>query len=102
LFCKGIDLLIKDLKVPLIGFSGSPFTIACYMLNKTSNKDFFGVKVFKECNKKYFVELMELLTHNLMLFLKAQIAHGCKIIQIFDTWAGILSVDDYKTFVFHS
>lgn len=97
---KGIDLLIKDLEVPLIGFCGSPFTIACYMLNRTPGKDFFGVKVFKECNKKYFVELMEVLTHNLMLFLKAQIAHGCKIIQIFDTWAGILSVDDYRDFVF--
>jgi len=58
---KGIDLLIKDLNVPLIGFSGSPFTIACYMLNKTSNKDFFGVKVFKECNKNILLNFMELL-----------------------------------------
>ena len=43
---------------------------------------------------------MEVLTHNLQLFLNAQIAHGCKVIQVFDTWAGILSIDDYKSYVF--
>jgi uroporphyrinogen decarboxylase len=97
---KGIDLLVRDLEVPLIGFCGSPFTIICYMLDKIAGKDFTGVKIFKETNKKAFLELMEVLTYNLQLFLKAQIKHGCKAIQIFDTWAGILSVDDYREYVF--
>lgn len=97
---EGIDLLVKDLTVPLIGFCGSPFTILCYMLDRMAGKDFTGVKVFKEINKKSFLKLMEILTYNLQLFLKAQIKHGCKAIQIFDTWAGILSVEDYKEYVF--
>jgi uroporphyrinogen decarboxylase len=97
---KGIDMLVADLHVPLIGFCGSPFTIACYLLNKIPGKEFLGVKVFKETDKKNFLNLMDLLTCNLMLFLRSQIAHGCKVIQVFDTWAGILSVNDYEEYVF--
>jgi uroporphyrinogen decarboxylase len=97
---KGIDLLVRDLNIPLIGFCGSPFTIACYILNQIGGKEFLGVKLFKEIETKAFLNLMEVLTHNLQLFLNAQIAHGCKVIQVFDTWAGILSIDDYKSYVF--
>ncbi|MDY6820163.1 MAG: uroporphyrinogen decarboxylase [Deferribacterota bacterium] len=96
----GIDLLISKLAVPLIGFCGSPFTIACYIFNNMIAKDFVGIKIFKDLHEKLFFKLMDILTTNLIRFLKAQINHGCKIIQIFDTWAGTLNSLDYKKFVY--
>ena len=97
---ESIVNLTEKLSVPLIGFAGGPFTIASYILEDSQAKDFLKTKSFMYNKRHVFTLLMELLSTNIKRFLKAQIESGCKIVQIFDTWAGILSFDDYNDFVF--
>lgn len=93
--------LIKDnINVPLIGFAGAPFTLACYMVEGSGSKNFLEIKTLMHKNPDAFFELMEKITESTYRYLQAQINNGCSIVQVFDTWAGILSPSDYKTFVY--
>jgi len=93
--------LIKDnIEVPLIGFAGAPFTLACYMVEGSGSKNFLEIKTLMHKNPDAFFELMEKVTESTYRYLQAQINNGCSIVQVFDTWAGILSPSDYKTFVY--
>lgn len=93
-----IKILIKELDVPLIGFSASPFTLATYMIEGGSSRDFFNTKRFLFSEIEGFKKLMEVITDFTILYLKEQIKSGVHVIQIFDTWAGILSPEDYGIF----
>lgn len=95
-----IDLLIKKLKVPLIGFSGAPFTLACYMVEGAGSKSFLEVRKMMLNIPDAFMELMEKLTESTISYLQKQIDHGCAAVQVFDTWAGILPQEDYERAVF--
>ncbi len=86
--------------VPLIGFSGAPFTLACYLLEGGSSKDFFYTKRMMYQEPEIFHELMGTLSSAVSVFLRAQAAAGAHVLQIFDTWATILSPSDYKEYVF--
>lgn len=87
-------------KVPLIGFSGAPFTLATYMIEGGSSKNFIHTKKMMFQNHRLFNYLMDKLTLTITAFLTAQIKAGAEALQIFDTWAGILTPLDYKTSVF--
>ena len=89
---------LKD-KVPLIGFSGAPFTLATYMIEGGSTKSFFHTKRFMYENPKVFKELMNKLCSTTLSYLSAQIEAGVQAVQMFDTWAGILHQDEYQSFV---
>lgn len=83
----------------LIGFSGAPFTLATYLIEGGSSRDFYATKSFMYQEPAAFHRLMETLADALEAFLKSQIAAGVHAIQLFDTWAMILSPADYAEFV---
>jgi uroporphyrinogen decarboxylase len=87
-------------KVPLIGFSGLPFTLASYMVEGGKSKDFAALRSLMKDDPRSFALLMEKLTDTTIAYLGAQVAAGAQAIQIFDTWAGILAALEYQARVF--
>ncbi len=85
-------------KVPIIGFSGAPWTLFCYMTEGYSSANFNRAKTFLYANPQAAHQLLSKITNTLFLYLTMQVNSGANILQIFDTWAGILSLEDYKTF----
>lgn len=96
-----IKILRRELagKVPLIGFGGAPFTLACYMVEGKGSKDFAQIKRMMYAAPDIYAALMEKITTMSIEYLNAQIAAGAQCIQIFDTWGGILSPADYERYV---
>ena len=87
-------------EVPVIGFGGAPFTLASYLLEGGASRDFRKTKLFMWEREKEFKKLMEILTETQITYLKEQIRAGADVIQVFDSWANYLSVEDYEEFVF--
>jgi uroporphyrinogen decarboxylase len=85
-------------KVPLIGFSGSPWTLATYMVEGGSSKNFQLIKGFLFAQPDVLQRLLTLLAEVISLYLQAQIAAGVDAVMIFDTWGGILTTRDYYQF----
>lgn len=79
----------------LIGFSGAPWTLACYAIDQTPYKHFAGTKVFAAKHKKSFIELLDKITQVIEDYLLLQIEAGIDAVQIFDSWAGILPKEQY-------
>jgi uroporphyrinogen decarboxylase len=96
-----IKILRRELagKVPLIGFGGAPFTLACYMVEGKGSKDFAQIKRMMYAAPDVYAALMDKITTMSMEYLNAQITAGAQCIQIFDTWGGILSPADYERYV---
>ncbi len=96
-----IRILRRELaaKVPLIGFGGAPFTLACYMVEGRGSKDFAQIKKMMYAAPDVYAALMEKVTAMDTAYLNAQIGAGAQAIQIFDTWGGILSPADYAKYV---
>ena len=90
----------KELKneVPLIGFSGSPWTLATYMVEGGSSKDFRRVKGMMFEQPQLLHKMLEVLARSVIEYLNAQIDSGAQAVMIFDTWGGVLSPRDYKEF----
>ena len=89
---------LKD-KVPLIGFSGAPFTLATYLVEGGSSRNFLHTKRMMFHAPDIFYDLMTKITEVTISYLKMQVEAGAQALQVFDTWAGILSVRDYKAHV---
>jgi uroporphyrinogen decarboxylase len=85
-------------RVPLIGFSGSPFTLACYMVEGSGSDDWRTLKGMRHARPDLLHRLLEVNTRAVTAYLKAQIAAGIDVAMIFDTWGGVLAHDDYETF----
>lgn len=85
-------------RVPLIGFAGSPWTLAAYMVEGGGSKDFRFIKQMMLDEPETLEALLEKLSHAVRLFLEAQIAAGADAVQIFDTWGGTLTPDRYLKF----
>ncbi|HEY3489259.1 MAG TPA: uroporphyrinogen decarboxylase [Candidatus Deferrimicrobiaceae bacterium] len=86
-------------RVPLIGFGGAPFTLACYMVEGKGSKDFAWIKKMMYAAPDVYAALMDKITAMDTRYLNAQIKAGAQAIQIFDTWGGVLSPSDYAHFV---
>jgi len=84
--------------VPLIGFSGSPWTLATYMVEGGSSKDFARVKAMAYDTPELMHQLLSLLADAVADYLIAQVEAGAQALQIFDTWGGSLSAEGYKEF----
>ena len=84
--------------IPIIGFGGSPWTLATYMVQGQSSKDFAQTKKFAFSQPKNMHALLQVLTDVSKEYLAAQIRAGADIIMLFDTWGGILSLPDYEEF----
>jgi uroporphyrinogen decarboxylase len=87
--------------IPLIGFCGSPWTLAAYSIEGRSSKDFNYTKNFINQNKDSAHLFLEKLTHACFIYLKKQINAGADVIQIFDSWANLLNVDEYELYSMH-
>jgi len=85
-------------QVPLIGFSGSPWTLATYMVEGGSSKDFSHVKTMAYDKPELMHALLSLLADAVADYLSAQVRAGAQALQIFDTWGGSLSAAAYKEF----
>lgn len=95
-----IKLLTKEqLNVPLIGFSGAPFTMASYMIEGGPSKNYHKTKAMMYTDPKAWFLLMDKLADLVIRYVRAQIHSGAKAIQIFDSWVGALSVRDYRQFI---
>ncbi len=87
-----------DGRVPLIGFSGSPWTLATYMVEGGSTKEFGKVKGMMFDQPQSMHQLLDILARSVITYLNAQIAAGAQAVMIFDTWGGVLTPRDYKDF----
>ena len=92
-----LELLRKELSDTraLLGFAGSPWTLATYMVEGGSSKDYQAVLGFYQKNKEEFEALMEKITEAVIAYFKMQISAGVDAVQIFDSWGGILKGADY-------
>ncbi len=97
---EAIDIVKRELngRVPLIGFAGAPFTILCYMIEGQGSKTFSKAKKMLYTQPKLAHSLLQKITDSTIAYLKAQINHGVDLVQVFDSWAGILSPNQYQTF----
>ncbi|NIA09033.1 MAG: uroporphyrinogen decarboxylase [Nitrospiraceae bacterium] len=95
-----VRILKKELsnRVPLIGFSGAPFTLAAYMIEGGTSRSFVNIKRMMFESLSLFSHLMNLITKVTISYLQAQIKAGVQVIQLFDTWAGILAREDYNLY----
>lgn len=87
-----------DGKVPLIGFSGSPWTLACYMVEGGSSRDFAKIKAMLFDTPELMHSLLSVLAKSVTAYLNAQIAAGAQALMLFDTWGGALSGENYRHF----
>lgn len=89
-------------RVPLIGFSGSPFTLACYMVEGGGSADFRATKTLLYRRPDLAHHLMDTNARAVTTYLNAQIAAGAQAVMLFDTWGGLLAHDDYHAFSLQS
>ncbi|WP_404458723.1 uroporphyrinogen decarboxylase [Oceanobacillus kapialis] len=95
-----IRLLTEEqLEVPLIGFSGAPFTLASYMIEGGPSKNYNKTKAFMYTDSAAWFALMDKLADMVITYVEAQIEAGAKAIQIFDSWVGALNASDYRVYI---
>jgi len=87
------------LKVPLIGFSGAPFTLASYVIEGGGSRNYIHTKSLMYKEPDAWHALLRRLTHAVTDYLNLQIAAGAQAVQLFDSWVGCLAPDDYRRFV---
>lgn len=95
-----IKIVKNDLngRVPLIGFAGAPWTIFAYMIEGGGSKTFSKAKAMLYTNPALSHKLMQMITDSTIQYLKAQVVAGADMLQLFDSWAGILSPQQYQEF----
>ncbi|MGI0080271.1 MAG: uroporphyrinogen decarboxylase, partial [Nitrososphaerales archaeon] len=95
-----VRLVRKELagRVPLIGFAGSPWTLACYMVEGGASKEFSRIKGMLYSEPATLHKLLELLARSVSAYLNAQIAAGAQAVMLFDTWGGVLTGAAYREF----
>jgi uroporphyrinogen decarboxylase len=96
---EAIELLVEELDIPLIGFSGAPFTLAAYLIEGGPSRQFAKTKALMHSNSVLWHRLMDALVNICTKSLSAQVEAGVSAVQVFDSWAGALSPDDYSNFV---
>ena len=87
-----------DGRVPLIGFSGSPFTLACYMVEGSGSDDWRTLKALRHARPELLHRILEMNARAVTEYLNAQVDAGAQVVMLFDTWGGVLAYDDYEPF----
>lgn len=99
---KAISLLKSELAKlsgppkALLGFAGAPWTMACYLIDQGVQKHFQGTQIFARTQAAAFQDLLSILSDITADYLLAQLEHGADAVQLFDSWAGNLSLEDYN------
>ncbi len=95
-----VRLIRKELggRVPLIGFAGSPWTLACYMVEGASSKTFSVIKTMAYRDPEIMHGLLQKLTTCVIDYLNAQVAAGAEVLMVFDSWGGVLTPKTYREF----
>ncbi|WP_276389149.1 uroporphyrinogen decarboxylase [Eudoraea chungangensis] len=88
-------------EIPLIGFAGSPWTILCYCVQGQGSKNFDKAKAFCFTNPEAAKILLQKITDTTISYLKSKVKSGVNAVQIFDSWGGMLSPEDYQTISWH-
>ena len=96
---EAVRMLAKDLDVPLIGFSGAPFTLASYLIEGEPSREFARTKSFMWTEQEAWRALMTVLADSVLAYLRAQVDAGASAVQLFDSWVGTLSPDEYAAHV---
>ncbi len=98
---EAVKLIRRDLPadIPLLGFAGAPFTLASYVIEGGSSKNYVGTKRLMYNDEGAWTSLMQRLARSLVRYINAQIDAGCQAVQLFDSWAGCLSPNDYRRYV---
>ena len=98
---RTVQLVVEQLartNTPLIGFAGAPFTVASYLVEGGPTRDFAVIKSLMHADPALFNQLLERITAITITFLRAQVQHGARALQLFDSWAGALTRDEYERF----
>jgi uroporphyrinogen decarboxylase len=82
-------------RVPLIGFAGAPWTLLCYMVQGQGSKTFDGAKAFCYTQPRAAHRLLQMITDTTIAYLKGQVRAGADVVQLFDSWGGLLSPEDF-------
>ncbi|MBV4357819.1 uroporphyrinogen decarboxylase [Pinibacter aurantiacus] len=85
-------------RVPLIGFAGAPWTLLCYMVQGKGSKTFDEAKMFCYTQPGLAHQLLQMITDTTIAYLKGQVKAGADVVQIFDSWGGLLSPADFENF----
>jgi uroporphyrinogen decarboxylase len=93
---EAIRLLVKELDVPLIGFAGAPFTLASYLIEGGPSRTFARTKAMMYGEPIIFDRLLAMLADIVGEHLGAQVEAGVRVVQLFDSWVGVLDRDDYR------
>src|SRR5882724_1693580 len=95
---EALRLTKKELngKVPLIGFAGAPWTLLCYMVEGKGSKTFDQAKAFCYTQPELAHQLLQMITDTTIQYVKQQVKAGADVIQIFDSWGGLLGPDDFE------
>jgi uroporphyrinogen decarboxylase len=96
---EAIGLIRRESPVPLIGFAGAPFTLACYLIEGGPSREFIRTKTFMHAEPEAWAGLMDRLVEGTVRYLGAQVAAGAQAVQVFDSWVGGLSPRDYELHV---
>jgi uroporphyrinogen decarboxylase len=83
-------------RIPVIGFAGSPFTLASYMIEGGSSRNYVHTKTLMYSDPEAWKVLMDKLVESISMYLNSQIVAGAQVVQLFDSWAGCLSPNDYR------
>ena len=94
-----VDILVKELSVPLLAFAGAPFTVASYLIEGRPSRTYQNTKRLMRADTDLWHDIMARLVQHSVEFISAQVSHGAEAFQVFDSWAGALSRSDYDTFV---
>jgi uroporphyrinogen decarboxylase len=97
---EAIRVTVRELhgRVPVIGFAGAPWTIFAYMVEGSGSKTFSRPRAMLYREPELAHRLMQMITDSTIAYLKAQIEAGASLVQVFDSWAGILSTEQYRDF----
>jgi uroporphyrinogen decarboxylase len=93
---EGLRLASAASRVPVIGYAGGPFTLACYLVDGEPSRDFPETRRLLHRDPALWEALMDRLTDATVAYLQAQVAAGARAVQVFDSWAGCLAPDDYE------
>ena len=97
---KAIEITTKELngRVPVIGFAGAPFTVLAYMIEGSGSKTFSETRKVLYTQPEFAHQVLQMITDTTIAYLKAQVKAGAAMVQLFDSWAGILSPESYRLY----